>query len=127
HDVTLFASGDSATLAELVAGSAMALRLDPTVKDYIPHHLVMLEQVRRRADAFDILHFHTDLLHFSLVSEFAGRTVTTLHGRLDLPDLWPFYRAFPDVALVSISRDQRHPMPPQVRWIGTVHHGLPRD
>ncbi len=72
----------------------------------------MLEEVRRRAHEFDVLHFHIDLLHFPLISQFAGRTVTTLHGRLDLPDLQPFYQAFPDIPLVSISNNQRHPMPP---------------
>jgi len=126
HDVTLFASGDSQTAAHLVRCAPAALRLDPAVKDPIPYHLAMLEEVRRRADEFDVLHFHIDLLHFPLVRPFAERTVTTLHGRLDLPDLKPFYAAFPDVPLVSISRDQRRPLPP-VRWVGTVPHGLPRD
>jgi glycosyltransferase involved in cell wall biosynthesis len=127
HDVTLFASGDSQTKARLVACSERALRLDPRVVDFLPHHILMLEEVRRRADAFDVLHFHIDLLQFPLVREFADRTVTTLHGRLDLPDLQPFYRAFPDMPLVSISHDQRRPMPPEVHWQGNVYHGLPRD
>jgi len=87
---------------------------------------VMLEEIRRRAHEFDVLHFHIDLLHFPLIREFADRTVTTLHGRLDLPDLKPFYSAFPDIPLVSISDDQRRPMPP-VNWSGTVYHGLPLD
>jgi hypothetical protein len=82
--------------------------------------------VRRRADRFDVLHFHTDYLHFPLFREHAHRTVTTLHGRLDLPDLQPLFREFTDMPLVSISDDQRRPMPP-VRWLGTVHHGLPPD
>ena len=125
HEVTLFASGDSKTAAELVPCSPRALRLDPSVKDPVAHHIVMLEQIRRRADEFDVLHFHIDLLHFPLIQPFLDRTVTTLHGRLDLPDLDPFYRAFPNVPLVSISDDQRRPMPP-VNWLGTVHHGLPR-
>jgi len=126
HDVTLFASGDSRTAARLVRGSDIALRLDPRVKDPIPYHIMMLDEVRRRADDFDVLHFHIDLLHFPLVRDIAERTVTTLHGRLDLPDLVPFYRAFPEFPLVSISDDQRRPMPP-VNWVGTVHHGLPCD
>ncbi|GGE48033.1 glycosyl transferase [Agaricicola taiwanensis] len=126
HDVTLFASGDSITAARLAPCTTTALRLDPRVRDPIPYHVVMLDEVRRRADEFDVLHFHTDLLHFPLMRDIADRTVTTLHGRLDLPDLQPFYRAFPDMPLVSISRDQRRPMPP-VNWAGTVHHGLPRD
>jgi glycosyltransferase involved in cell wall biosynthesis len=124
HDVTLFASGDSRTAAELVACSDMALRLNPMVKDHFPYHLMMLDQVRRRADEFDVLHFHIDLLQFPLIRDFADRTVTTLHGRLDLPDLMPFYRAFPDIPLVSISDHQRLPMPP-VNWVGRVQHGVP--
>src|SRR5690606_29469781 len=101
HDVTLFASGDSITSANLVPCSETALRLDPAVKDPLPHHVVMLDRVMRSADYFDILHFHIDLLHFPLVRGFEHRTVTTLHGRLDLPDLRPFYVAFPDYPLVS--------------------------
>ncbi|MBB3447312.1 MULTISPECIES: glycosyltransferase family 4 protein [unclassified Rhizobium] len=126
HDVTLFASGDSITAAKLVSCSDVALRLNPAVKDHLPHQVVMLEEFRRRAHEFDVLHFHIDLLHFPLIREFADRTVTTLHGRLDLPDLKPFYSAFPDIPLVSISNDQRRPMPP-VNWSGTVYHGLPLD
>lgn len=126
HDVTLFASGDSITDAKLVACSDVALRLNPAVKDHLPHQVVMLEEIRRRAHEFDILHFHIDLLHFPLIRDIADRTVTTLHGRLDLPDLMPFYQAFADVPLVSISNDQRRPMPP-VNWSGTVYHGLPID
>ncbi|NWK98886.1 glycosyl transferase [Sphingobium lactosutens] len=124
HDVTLFASGDSTTRAELVPITGMALRLDPAIVDPIPYHMMMLEQVRRRADEFDALHFHIDLLHLPMIQDFIGRTVTTLHGRLDLPDLPPFYRIFADHSLVSISDHQRLPMPP-VNWAGTVHHGLP--
>lgn len=126
HDVTLFASGDSITSAKLVRCSNLALRLNPAVQDPIPYHVMMLEEVRKRADEFDVLHFHIDLLHFPLISPFAGKTVTTLHGRLDLPDLKPFYASFPDVPLVSISNDQRRPMPP-VNWAGTVYHGLTSD
>jgi glycosyltransferase involved in cell wall biosynthesis len=124
HDVTLFASGDSRTAARLVPCRPEAMRLDPTVRDWVPHFMPMLDQVRRRADEFDVLHFHIDFLHFPVIRPIAGRTVTTLHGRLDLPDLQPLYREFSDVPLVSISRDQRRPMPP-VNWAGTVHHGLP--
>jgi glycosyltransferase involved in cell wall biosynthesis len=126
HDVTLFASGDSRTLARLVACSSVALRLNPSVRDTIPYHMIMLDEVRRRAAEFDVLHFHIDLLHFPLIRGMGWRTLTTLHGRLDLPDLQPFYAAFPDLPLVSISDDQRKPMPP-VNWAGTVHHGLPAD
>ncbi|WIM09112.1 glycosyltransferase family 4 protein [Enhydrobacter sp.] len=127
HEVTLFASGDSRTAAKLVRCSDMALRLNPVVKDPLPYQVVMMDEVRRRADDFDVLHFHTDLLHFPLIHDFADRTVTTLHGRLDLPDLKPFFAAFQDVPLVSISREQRRPLPRHLNWVGNVHHGLPRD
>lgn len=126
HDVTLFASGDSKTCARLVPCSDVALRLNPAVQDPLPYHVMMLEQVRRRADEFDVLHFHIDLIHYPLVAVFADRVVTTLHGRLDLPDLQPFYSMFSCHPLVSISEDQRRPMPP-VNWAGTVYHGLPKD
>jgi glycosyltransferase involved in cell wall biosynthesis len=126
HQVTLFASGDSVTGAELVKCSPEALRLDPAVKDPIPHQIAMLERVRQRAHEFDILHFHIDLFHFPLVRELKTPSVTTLHGRLDLPDLKPFYDVFRDVPLVSISHAQRRPMPP-VNWAGNVYHGLPAD
>jgi glycosyltransferase involved in cell wall biosynthesis len=125
HDVTLFASGDSKTSAKLIRCSDIALRLNPVVKDPLPYHLVMLEEVRRRADEFDVLHFHIDMLHFLMVQDFVDRTVTTLHGRLDLPDLRPLFAAFPDMPVVSISRDQRRPLPRQVNWAGNVYHGLP--
>lgn len=124
HEVTLFASGDSRTAAHLVPITKMALRLDPAIVDPIPYHMILLDEVRRRADAFDVIHFHIDLLHLPMVQDFNGRAVTTLHGRLDLPDLPAFYRAFPHHSLVSISDHQRRPMPP-VNWAGTVHHGLP--
>jgi glycosyltransferase involved in cell wall biosynthesis len=128
HEVTLFASGDSQTCAELVPCVEMALRLkNPEVKDVIPYHMIMLDQVRRRAAEFDVLHFHIDLLQFPLIQEFAGKTLTTLHGRLDLPDLKPFYAAFPKTPLVSISYSQRLPMPAAVNWAGNVYHGVPAE
>jgi glycosyltransferase involved in cell wall biosynthesis len=126
HDVTLFASGDSNTAARLVRCSDVALRLDPSVKDPLPYHVIMLEEVRQRADDFDVLHFHIDLLHAPLIREFSDRSVTTLHGRLDLPDLEPFYNTFWDLPVVSISLDQRRPIP-SANWVGNVYHGLPRD
>ncbi|WP_011583001.1 MULTISPECIES: glycosyltransferase family 4 protein [Chelativorans] len=126
HEVTLFASGDSLTSAELVACSDRALRLNPDVRDPIPHHLILLEEVRRRADEFDVLHFHIDLLHFPLIRPIAHRTITTLHGRLDLPDLMPFYQTFPEIPVVSISNSQRDPLP-MANWVATVQHGLPLD
>lgn len=127
HDVTLFASGDSTTSAELVPCAEQALRLDPRVKDALPCHLMMLDRVRRRADEFDVLHFHVSLLHFPLFHGLAGKVVTTLHGRLDLPDLPAFHAMFAEMPLVSISRDQRRWLPGPVNWAGTVHHGLPPD
>ncbi len=126
HEVTLFASGDSVTEAELVPCSKVALRLNKAIKDPLPHQILMLEEVRRRADEFDILHFHVDVLHFPLIRHLACRTLTTLHGRLDLADLYPLYSRFQEIPLVSISDHQRRPMPP-VNWRGTVYHGLPTD
>ena len=126
HQVTLFASGDSQTAAELVPCCETALRLAPGAGNPLPYHVTMVEEVRRRAGEFDVLHFHIDFLHFPLIRPFRERTVTTLHGRLDLPELVPFYKVFRDIPLVSISDDQRRPMPP-VNWLGTVHHGLPPE
>lgn len=125
HEVTLFASGDSITKARLVPGCETALRLNPAVLDQMPYHVMMLDEVRRRADEFDILHFHLDLLQFPLIQSIADKTVTTLHGRQDLPDLKPFYAAFPNIPLISISHDQRRPLPPGLNWVGNVYHGLP--
>jgi glycosyltransferase involved in cell wall biosynthesis len=127
HDVTLFASGDSETRAKLVPCSKMALRLDPAVRDVIPYHMIMLDKVRHRAASFDVLHFHIDLLQFPLIHDFADKTITTLHGRLDLEDLKPFYTAFPDVPVASISYSQRSPMPPSMRWTANVYHGIPKN
>lgn len=126
HDVTLFASGDSQTQARLVPCCDVALRLNPTVKDPLPYQAMMLDEVRRRADEFDALHFHIDFVHCPIVASFSDKIVTTLHGRLDLPDTRVFYSQFPHYPLVSISDDQRRPMP-KVNWAGTVHHGLPKD
>jgi glycosyltransferase involved in cell wall biosynthesis len=126
HQVTLFASGDSETSAELVACCRRSLRLDPRVRDPLAHNILMLEKVRQRADEFDALHFHIDYLSFPLIREHNLPSVTTLHGRLDLPDLRSLYKEFYDVPLVSISNHQRMPLPP-VNWVGTVYHGLPLD
>jgi len=126
HAVTLFASGDSITSAELVPCTREALRLDAAVKDPIPYYMLMLDKVRRRADEFDILHFHIDPLQFPLFRDIAGRTVTTLHGRQDLPDLPPLYFGISELPLVSISHAQRDPIP-HANFAATVHHGLPLD
>ncbi len=124
HEVTLFASGDSTTAAELVGCCPQALRLDAKVKDNMPYYMLMLDRVRRQADEFDVLHFHVEAYHFPLFNALAGRTVTTLHGRQDLPDLKPLFAGFPEMPLVSISDDQRKPIA-DANFVGTVYHGLP--
>ena len=126
HDVTLFASGDSETSAKLVRCCEVSLRLNPSVRDPLPYHMMMLDDVRRRIDQFDVLHFHIDVLHAPLIRDIANRTLTTLHGRLDLPDLAPFYAAFREFPYVSISNDQRQYLR-NVNWCGTIYHGLPRN
>ena len=125
HDVTLFASGDSQTQsAKLEPCWPRALRLDGSVRDPNALHMAMLEQVRRRADEFDFLHFHLDYYPFSLFSRQPTPFVTTLHGRLDLPEHQPVFDTFSDVPVISISNSQRRPLP-QANWVRTVHHGLP--
>ncbi len=126
HEVTLFASGDSVTNARLVPGSKKALRLNSNCVDPLAHHIVMVEQVFERAADFDLIHFHIDYLHFPLSRRGRVPCVTTLHGRLDLPDLIPLYKEFKDVPLVSVSDAQRKPLP-WVNWLGTVHHGMPKS
>ncbi|HYN11220.1 MAG TPA: glycosyltransferase family 4 protein [Burkholderiales bacterium] len=123
HEVTLFASGDSQTNARLVPCTPRALRLDPDVIEALPHLVLMLEQVRKRAHEFDVLHFHVEHLHLPLFRPIARKTVTTLHGRLDLPDLRPLYGEFGDMPLVSISDSQRGALR-SANWVATVHHGL---
>lgn len=124
HDVTLFASGGSITSARLVSCATTALRLDPNVVDPIPYYMLMLDRVRRQAAAFDIFHFHIDYLHFPLFRHLAQRTVTTLHGRQDLPDNKPIFLGFDDMPLVSISNDQRRPVA-NANFAATIYHGLP--
>ena len=126
HDVTLFASGDSETSARLISCVPRALRLSSDVQDFTPYHVAMVEQVRQQLDDFDIVHFHIDLFHCPAVRTWSCPTITTLHGRLDLPDLVPFYKIFGDIPLASISNNQRLPLPP-VNWVDTVYHGLPSD
>jgi glycosyltransferase involved in cell wall biosynthesis len=126
HDVTLFASGDSVTSARLVAGCEQALRLNSTVRDPIPYYMLMLDKVRRTATEFDVLHFHIDQFHFPLFRPQSRRTLTTLHGRQDLPDLKPLYAGFADMPLVSISRAQRKPIA-EANFVGNVPHGLPAN
>jgi glycosyltransferase involved in cell wall biosynthesis len=128
HEVTLLASGDSLTSAKLEAMWPRALRLDGAVRDPNALHMVMLERVRQRCDneEFDLLHFHLDYYPFSLFMRQPTPFVTTLHGRLDLPEHQPVFDTFPAAPVVSISDSQRRPVP-QANWIGTIHHGLPAD
>jgi glycosyltransferase involved in cell wall biosynthesis len=126
HEVTLFASGDSLTSARLIPSCKTALRLDSGCIDPLPHHIIELDQVLRRADEFDVLHFHTDYIHFPLSKSLHLPSITTLHGRLDIPDLQPLYRCFSDVPLVSISHAQRIPLS-GANWIANIHHGLPKN
>ena len=123
HLVTLFASGDSCTSATLVPACARAQRLLGCV-DPLAAHMLMIEQIAQRADDFDIIHYHVAPLHFPLARRMATPHLTTLHGRLDLPDLVPLYEEFDELPLVSISDAQRAPLPNQ-NWVGTVHHGFP--
>ena len=124
HDVTLFASGDSRTSATLAPAWPRALRLDPAIRDTTAPHMLLMEQVRRRAAEFDILHFHVDYWPFSLFTRQPTPFLTTLHGRLDLPEIRPVFDRFPGAALVSISDSQQAGLP-GAGYVGTVHHGLP--
>jgi len=125
HDVTLFASGDSVTSATLAPIWPRALRLDGSVRDPNSLHMMMIEQVYRRAEEFDILHFHLDYYPFSLMARQRIPFVTTLHGRLDLPEHQPVFDTFQSIPLVSISHSQRRPIH-KANWIDTVHHGMPQ-
>ncbi len=124
HEVTLFASGDSETNAELIPCVPEALRL-AKVDDWLPYGVMQLEKIRRRARDFDVAHFHADFLHFPVARTLGMPTVTTLHGRLDLPFYKQLLDEFPEIPLISISDDQRRLLP--ARWIATVLHGLPAD
>ena len=126
HQLTLFASGDSHTRGDLIAPCVRSLRLDSRCEDRLAYHLLQLEQVFQNAAAFDIIHFHIDYLHYPLSRRIAVPHLTTLHGRLDLPDLIPLYREFSDVPVTSISNSQRDPLP-WINWQGTVYHGIPTD
>jgi glycosyltransferase involved in cell wall biosynthesis len=126
NDVTLFASGDSQTSAKLEATWPKALRLDGSVRDPNALHMVMLERVRQKCDdeEFDFLHFHLDYYPFSLFSRQPTPFLTTLHGRLDLPEHQPVFTTFSSIPVISISNAQRRPVP-QANWVRTIHHGLP--
>ena len=125
HEVTLFASGDSMTKARLIPVCSESLRLSPVSVDHLAHHLILIEQVLRLKEEFDLIHFHIDYLHFPLSRRSALAQVTTLHGRLDLLDLPPIYREFPDMPLVSISNAQRAPLPANRHWCSpTIRPGM---
>ena len=127
HEVTLFASGDSLTNATLRPMCQRALRLEgKNVVDPLAHHIRMIEVVATDANDFDIIHFHIDYLHFPVTRRQNITALTTLHGRLDIPDIFPLYREFADMNVVSISNAQRAPLP-WVNWVSTVYHGLPED
>jgi glycosyltransferase involved in cell wall biosynthesis len=124
HEVTLFASGDSITKATLISPCQRALRLDPGCRDPLAYYTIMLDEVFRRVNDFDIVHFHIDYIHFPFSRRNCVPHITTLHGRLDLPELATLYRQFADMPLVSISDAQRRPVP-WANWLATVYHGVP--
>ncbi|HTL11534.1 MAG TPA: glycosyltransferase family 4 protein [Bdellovibrionota bacterium] len=125
HEVTLFASGDSVTRAKLIPGCAEGLRLGPGYAHHHFLHALLFEQVRQRAQDFDVFHFHTETLHFFLARTLKRPTVTTLHGRLDLIHLDRLLGEYRDLPLISISDAQRKPVP-SANWARTIHHGLPQ-
>lgn len=124
HDVTLFASGDSVTGAELRSVVPRSIRPAPGDLSWMPYLTMHLDQVSALASTFDVIHFHTDCLHYLLARRLPVPHITTLHGRQDIPELQPFYRHFRDIPLISISNSQRSPLP-DVNWVDTVYHGLP--
>lgn len=126
HEVTLFATGDSQTSARLVPIAPHSIRAKPGRMDWMAYQCISMDMVAAMADEFDVIHFHTDYFHFPLARQLRTPHVTTLHGRLDLPELPPLYEHFGNMPLVSISDSQRAPLP-HANWVGTVHHGLPQD
>jgi glycosyltransferase involved in cell wall biosynthesis len=126
HDVTLFASGESTTAAHQVSIIQKSMRLSGIDLSWLAYHIIQLDQVSQLAHDFDVIHFHTDYLHFPTAKYFTTPHLSTLHGRLDLPELLPLYRHFSDMPLVSISNSQRRPLP-WVNWLSTIYHGLPPD
>jgi glycosyltransferase involved in cell wall biosynthesis len=124
HEVTLFARSDSVTSANFVPSIIESVRPNPVTDDYIPYYMIMLDKVRKMSSQFDILHFHIDAFHMPIFHDVNIKTLTTLHGQQDIPDLGPLYRAFPDMPLVSISNSQRE-LVPDANFIKTIYHGLP--
>ncbi len=127
HDVTLFASAEARTKARLIPVRDQAMRLDPApLKSDLAAHMTMLSEVLARAEGFDVIHFHTDMIHFPFFERHADKTVTTLHGRLDMKDLAEVYERWPEFGLISISDHQRRPLA-FANWKATVHHGMPAE
>jgi glycosyltransferase involved in cell wall biosynthesis len=126
HEVTLFASGDSVTKARLIPACSEALWRKKNSRETLPHHVHLMDLVFQDASRFDVIHFHCDYIQFALLDHYPCRSVTTLHGLLHTPDLKPLLSAHPDTPLVSVSDNQRSPMP-EANWQATVYHGLPRD
>lgn len=126
HQVTLFASGDSRTHAHLCAPCPRSLRLDPGCVDPLAYHALMYERVFQDAGNFDLIHFHTDYLHFALSRRHATPVLHTHHGRLDMPELVPLFQEFRDIPVVSISNAQRTPVP-WLNWQATIYHGFPKN
>ena len=126
HELTLFASGDSLTKANLIAPCERSLRLNPECNDYLAYYFLQLEQVFQRATTFDIIHFHIDYMHFPFSRRNGTPNMTTLHGRLDFPELIPLFREFIEMPVVSISNAQKKPLS-WINWQGTVHHGIPLE
>ena len=124
HDVTLYASGDSVTSARLEPVCSRALRMDPRRPDPLIWHTILMDRVVKAAQHFDVIHFHIDVFQLPLMRQIRTPSLTTAHGRLDLPDLKPLFRCFPDHPMVSISNSQRAPLP-WANWRATVYHGLP--
>jgi glycosyltransferase involved in cell wall biosynthesis len=126
HDVTLFASGDSQTSAKLNAVWPQSLRLDPSIRDHMAPHMLLMEKVCQQSHEFDILHFHMDYFSFSLFQRQQTPFITTLHGRLDLAEQQPLFDTFNEVPVISISHAQRHTLP-SANWLANVYHGLPEN
>jgi glycosyltransferase involved in cell wall biosynthesis len=126
HDVTLFASGDAITTAKLVSVCDEGLRLNSKYTDHILYHMLLAEQAAQRADEFDFIHFHLTYLHYAIARRLTTAHVTTSHGRMDLPEYVPLYREYADIPLISISDNQREPLP-WLNWQGTVYHGISED
>jgi glycosyltransferase involved in cell wall biosynthesis len=126
HDVTLFASGDSVTQARLIAGCRRSLRRNKRCMDHLAHQVLMIDQVLEHAPEFDVIHFHTDYLHFPVARSLSVPHITTLHGRLDIPDLVPLYERFQSIPIISVSNAQREPLA-WANWQATIYHGLPKD